>query len=652
MAPQTFMILEKYSNWAKEKVLAQIDDMINWPRQLKTAFMVSADAFCLIIASVVAFYLRLSNWDFFNHSLLIVISFSLISLLTIFSTMDIYRSIARFSGGRSLGTLFKAVSMHILVLSLFLFIAKIQNVPRTVAVIQPLVFLIMASSLRSAFRFILTDFAHILNSETVDRRVLIYGAGSAGMKLATLLANVPEVKLCGFIDDDNRLHKQRIDGILVYYSGHLPALVDRYRPTEILLALPSVDRSRRAEIVRILEHYEVKVQTLPNLANLVDGEMSVNDLREINVEDLLGREPVPPNELLLGRTIAGKSVLVTGAGGSIGSELCRQILRCRPRKLILSEMNEHTLYLIEQELTAQMALENLPDIEIIPEMGSVLDRTAVGRLFRRYKPQTVFHAAAYKHVPLVEHNMIAGMKNNIFGTYNLALEAKAQSVDHFILISTDKAVRPTNVMGASKRVCELILQALAKSSLETKFAMVRFGNVLGSSGSVVPRFQQQIDSGGPVTLTHKDITRYFMTIPEAAQLVIQAGAMAHGGEVFVLDMGKSVKIIDLARSMIKLTGLSERTADNPDGDIEIQEVGLRPGEKLYEELLIGQNPQTTIHPRIMQASEYFTHWDDLQVLLNSLFERLTEGRAEDARDILQILVPEYQQPEHEQVARS
>jgi FlaA1/EpsC-like NDP-sugar epimerase len=646
------MLLPNKRNKLTSFLLGAIDNMINWSRSTKIILMVSVDIICVIFASIIAMYLRLSSWDFFDQSLLILITLSLASLLPVFFAMDVYRSMMRFTGSRSLDRLFKAVAVQTLILVFFLIVIRLPNIPRTLAVIGPVVFLIFAISVRGLVRYILTDFAHVLGSEATSRRIIIYGAGGAGIKLASLLTSMPEIKLCGFVDDDRRLQKQRIDGILVNHSSKLKQLIDSYQPTEIVLALPSIDRNRRSEIVQYLEQFAVRVQTLPNLANLVDGEWSVGDLREVDVEDLLGRDPVPPNELLLGRTIAGKCVLVTGAGGSIGSELCRQIIRSRPSKLILCEMNEHSLYQIDQELTAQMKIEELHDIEIIPEMGSILDRSSMRRLFRRWSPQTVFHAAAYKHVPLVEQNVIAGMKNNVFGTLNTAAEAAEANVEHFILISTDKAVRPTNIMGASKRVCELILQGLAKEcstkGINTRFAMVRFGNVLGSSGSVVPRFQQQIRAGGPVTLTHRDITRYFMTIPEAAQLVIQAGAMAQGGEVYVLDMGKSVKIIDLARSMIRLTGHTERTSENPNGKIEIVEVGLRPGEKLYEELLIGENPQPTKHARIMQASEHFIDWQELTADLELLYGHLDKGDDIAARAVLKKLVPEYYQPDYDQ----
>ncbi len=449
--------------------------------------------------------------------------------------------------------------------------------------------------------------------------------------------------LSGYIDDDGRLAGQHLDNVTVYPSTNVAELVERLEIDTVLLALPRVSRQRREEIVRQFADVSVQVLTLPAIGDLVDGSVSISDLREIEITDLLGRDPVPPNHLLLHRTISDRTVLVTGAGGSIGSELCRQIAVLRPTAIVLVEMTEHALYLIESELReAQLAGDIDESTQIHTELGNIADELTARRLFERWRPETVFHAAAYKHVPLVEENVIAGMRNNVFGTFRCALEAKRVGVQHFILVSTDKAVRPTNVMGASKRVCELVLQALASEESKTRFAMVRFGNVLGSSGSVVPRFQQQIKDGGPVTLTHRDVTRYFMTIPEAAQLVIQAGAMAEGGEVYVLDMGEPVRIYDMARTMIHLSGLTVRDEANPMGTSRSREVGLRKGEKLYEELLIGDSPRRTNHPRIMRATEDKLTWDELSARLDQLDTVLGEGNRARALDILCDLVPEYQ----------
>jgi len=492
-------------------------------------------------------------------------------------------------------------------------------------------------------RYIISDILGQRSFGGETKRVLIYGAGSAGQELALSTRHYPGIYLLGFIDDDKRLRGQRLNGIPVFHSSDLVVQVSRLGVTDILLAVPSMTRSMRKKIVDKLQHFSVHVQTLPQVQDIVAGKVTIADLREVEVDDLLGRDAVAPNELLLGRTVVGKTVMVTGAGGSIGSELCRQIMSIGPRRLVLVEMTEYALYKIEQELVGHLASGRYrAGIEVIPELINTTSTRPVFSLLASYRPETVFHAAAYKHVPLLENNPISGMGNNIISTKNLVLAAEESGVSHFILISTDKAVRPTNVMGASKRVCEQILQAKAKLGSKTKFSMVRFGNVLGSSGSVVPRFKEQIAKGGPVTLTHKDIIRYFMTIPEAAQLVIQAGSMAEGGEVFVLDMGKPVKIYDLACTLINLSGLTLRDGNNPDGDIAIEEIGLRPGEKLFEELLIGENPMPTKHKRVMRAMEEHMEWKELLKVLETLEGHIYAGDRQAAVRLLHKLVPEYQ----------
>jgi FlaA1/EpsC-like NDP-sugar epimerase len=616
--------------------------LVGLDRRSKFALVLILDGLLCVAATIVAFSLRLGQWDLWSSAIATVASAALILWLPIFTLRGIYRSVVRFIGARTMiGIATSSLIMMAGLAAAFTF-NSVPDIPRTVPFIQPLVFGSLLVVSRLVARYVLFDVLNRRNAVGRRSTILIYGAGSTGRQLAMSIHHQPNMELIGYVDDDDRLAGQSLDGVRVYRSDNVDRLIERYDVDTVLLAIPSLSRQQRGNIVRKFEHASVKVQTLPAMSDLLDGSISVNDLREIEITDLLGRDPVPPNHLLLHRTVDNRTVMVTGAGGSIGSELCRQIGLLDPAAIVLVEMTEHALYAIDSELReAQEAGRIGAGVAIHAELGNVVDRDTVRRLFERWRPDTVFHAAAYKHVPLVEENVIAGMRNNIFGTLNCALEADRTGVRHFILVSTDKAVRPTNVMGASKRVCELILQALADRGSKTRFAIVRFGNVLGSSGSVVPRFQRQIREGGPVTLTHRDVTRYFMTIPEASQLVIQAGAMAEGGEVYVLDMGEPIRIYDLARTMINLSGLTVRNDGNPDGDIEICEVGLRKGEKLYEELLIGNSPKSTKHPRIMQAREGFASWDELSAEMASLDAALASGDRAGSLTILSRLVPEY-----------
>jgi FlaA1/EpsC-like NDP-sugar epimerase len=446
------------------------------------------------------------------------------------------------------------------------------------------------------------------------------------------------MQVVGFLDDDDRLHGHVLNGQPIYNPADLANLVSTMNISDVLLAMPSMGRKRRNEILAQIRSARVAVRTLPSVTDLAQGKVSISDLQELDIDDLLGREPVMPNHILLAINVRNKVVMVTGAGGSIGSELCRQILSVGPSKLLLIEQSEFALYAIHQGLEEKLAGRNTV---LVPLLSSVQDNDRMRDIMSTWHPHTVYHAAAYKHVPLVEHNPAEGIKNNVLGTLRTAQAAADNGVSNFVLISTDKAVRPTNIMGASKRLAEMALQALAANHLGTNFCMVRFGNVLGSSGSVVPKFRQQIRDGGPITLTHKDVTRYFMTIPESAQLVIQAGAMAKGGEVFVLDMGESVKIMDLALRMIELSGLALKNAQNPEGDIAIEITGLRPGEKLYEELLIGDNPKPTSHSRIMKAHEVFIPWSKLEPMLNSLEMALNVNDVGVVRLMMQQLVSGY-----------
>ena len=560
----------------------------------------------------------------------------------LFLMFGVYRSIFRFAGSGTITELARAVLIFMLAMTVTFTVMAIPGVPRTIGILVPILFFLGLVMSRVMVRYIISDLLGQRAYGGNAKRVLIYGAGSAGQQLALSTRHYPGMFLLGFVDDDIRLKGQRLDGSPVFHPSDLAAQVERLGITDILLAVPSMSRSKRKKIVDELRQFSVHVQTLPQIQDIVAGKVTIADLREVEVDDLLGRDAVRPNELLMGRTIVGKTVMVTGAGGSIGSELCRQIMAIGPRRLVLVEMTEYALYQIEQELLGYQASGHFRgDIELIPELINTTGARPVYSLLASYRPDTVFHAAAYKHVPLLEQNPISAMGNNILSTKNMVLAADESSVSHFILISTDKAVRPTNVMGATKRVCEQILQAKAKAGSKTRFTMVRFGNVLGSSGSVVPRFKEQIANGGPVTLTHRDIIRYFMTIPEAAQLVIQAGSMSEGGEVFVLDMGKPVKIYDLACTLINLSGLTVRDDENPDGDIAIEEIGLRPGEKLYEELLIGENPMPTKHQRIMQAVEGHMDWKELSAALDALEALVVAGDREAAVGLLRELVPEY-----------
>lgn len=627
---------DRWRDW-RAKMLAFVVDRPRIQRQMAA---VAIDGSLCIAAVWIAFSLRLGVWELFSQPILTFAAIALLFWYPIAWKTGVYRSLIRFSGARTITDL--AIACAALAVPLFIVcvVFRLPSVPRTLSMLHPIIFLLLLGASRIAIRFVLLDLFKVVSVNA--RRVLVYGAGRAGQQLALSLRHESQVHLVGFVDDDLRLDGQRLDGVPVFGANRLKELLEDTDIDEVLLAIPSASRARRREIIDTLKNEEVYVRSLPNLTGVIEGSVTVNDLREIQIEELLGRETVAANQLLMSRTTAGKIVLVSGAGGSIGSELCRQILRCRPARLVLLEQSEYALYAIEQELTELMR-ELAIDVPLVLELASASERSSMARIYNYHKPETVFHAAAYKHVPLVEANPISGLRNNIMGTLHSVAAAEAVGVANFILISTDKAVRPTNIMGASKRVCELILQARAeRPDVKTVFSMVRFGNVLGSSGSVVPRFKAQIEAGGPVTLTHREITRYFMTIPEAAQLVLQASAMAKGGEVFVLDMGQPVKIFDLATSMIHLSGLSVRSDEHPDGDIQIIETGLRPGEKLYEELLIGDNPEKTKHPRIMRAREGMWAWAELDRELQKLDQMIrVSGDSAAAVQIIGHLVPEF-----------
>ena len=605
--------------------------VLGWSRAAKRLVVVALDVVLALVATWIAFTLRLDTLHWPAGDQWRVYVLTPVLAIPIFVKFGLYRAIFRYTGQAALNTMAKAVGTFAALLIAILLWQKWQGVPRSLGVLQPLIFLLLVGGSRALARFWLANMG--AGRPQIEGQMLIYGAGTAGVQTATAMAVSGQYQLLGFIDDDRSKVGRSVNGVQVFAASAVPDLVAKNEVTDILLALPSASRSRRNEIIQSLQSLPVHIRTLPAWSDLASGRISVQDFRELDVEDLLGREPVPPDTALLGQNLTGLVVLVTGAGGSIGSELCRQIIFQSPRQLLLLDHNEFGLYTIHQELQG-ICVNRAFGVELVPLLGSVTNYPRLFAVCETYRPATIYHAAAYKHVPMVEGNAGEGVANNIFGTLNMARAAIENSVERFVLISTDKAVRPTNVMGATKRMAELVLQGLAVEaaprfpgvqlathqveSHQTCFTMVRFGNVLGSSGSVVPLFRRQLAEGGPLTVTHPEVTRYFMTIPEAAQLVLQAGAMAHGGDVFVLDMGEPVKIIDLARRMVRLSGLSLRDDANPDGDIAIAITGLRPGEKLYEELLIGDNPEATAHARIMKAHENYLPWPELAVQLDSL----------------------------------
>lgn len=617
------------------------DAVLSLSRVAKRGIALVLDIFSCVLAVWLSFYLRLGEFIPISGPVLLPVGVSILLAIPIFITAGLYRAIFRYSGLPAMVAMARAILVYgVLFAAVFTFYG-VQGVPRTIGLIQPLLLLSLVGASRAAARIWLGGLYLSQINKSKLPQVLIYGAGSAGRQLADAMANSTEMRVVGFLDDDSSLQGNVLNGLPILNPSDLSEVLLDIPVTDVLLALPSVSRQRRNEILLGLSPHKLSVRTLPVLSDIASGRVSLNDVRDLDIDDLLGREPVKPNGLLVNRNTHGKVVLVTGAGGSIGSELCRQILHTRPDTLLLVEMSEFALYQIHQELQTAFI-----DVALLPLLASACDEIRMSDIMRTWKPNTVYHAAAYKHVPLVEHNPAEGVHNNARGTLVCAQAAMAAGVQNFVLISTDKAVRPTNIMGASKRLAEMVLQALshcepAKQST-TIFSMVRFGNVLGSSGSVVPLFREQIKQGGPITLTHADITRYFMTIPEAAQLVIQAGAMGTGGDVFVLDMGEPVRIYDLAKRMVELSGLSLVTPSNPNGDIEIAITGLRPGEKLYEELLIGDNPKPTQHPRIMQAHEEFLSWEHLQVKLEELNGAVSLNNVPAIRGLLQELVSGYE----------
>jgi len=622
------------------------DPLLALSRPAKRLLALGVDALLCLLTVWLALCLRLDNWVMPQGNQWLAMGLSLVLALPVFVVSGLYRAIFRYAGMAALMAVTKAIVLYGLLYAALLAVLVLPGVPRTLGLLQPPLLLLAIGASRAVARYWLSGGYLSRLKRNALPKVLIYGAGSAGNQLAAAMANSNEMRAVGFLDDDSRLHGNVLNGLNIYNPSQLHDLVQSLEVSDVLLAIPSTSRQRRNEILELTRQAHVAVRTLPGLMDLAQGHVHASDLRELDIEDLLGRDAVSPNASLFAKNIHDKVVLVTGAGGSIGSELCRQIIKAGPTKLLLVELSEFALYAVHQDLMKLLADMEPSNLQLLPLLASVRDEDRMREIMQTWKPHTVYHAAAYKHVPMVEHNPAEGVKNNVLGTWTTAKVAAENGVSDFVLISTDKAVRPTNVMGTSKRLAEMVLQAFAAASKElgwcTRFGMVRFGNVLGSSGSVVPLFRKQIKDNGPITLTHADITRYFMTIPEAAQLVIQAGAMTSGGDVFVLDMGEPVRIIDLARRMVELSGLTVRDEAKPDGDIAIQITGLRPGEKLYEELLIGDNPLPTQHPRIMKAHEDFVPWYELSSRLQILIAALNANDVPAIRALLKELVPGYQ----------
>ncbi len=612
-------------------------NMINLPRYAKKTMAIITDVGLCILTTWLAFYLRLEQFIKINDVTIFAVLISISLSIPIFWLSGLYKTMFRFLSPTIILSVAFASFTYGLLYFAIIGIYAIPGIPRSIGIIQPLLLFLGIASSRVIIKYFYMNSVNIKNFKN-KKNVLIYGAGNAGRQLLANLENNLEMKVVGFLDDNFEFHGQTILGQIVFDPTKIDKLVYTKNIDEVLLALPSITRQRRNQIIDSLNKYKIIVKTLPSIQDIVGGKISVSDIKDLTIEDLLNREQVQPNLELLSKNVKSKVVMITGAGGSIGSEISRQIMKLQPKKLLLLELNEYALYKISEEL------KNInKNLIIIPLLVNIQNLSRIEEIFKIFKINTVYHAAAYKHVPLVEENICESVKNNVFGTLSVAQCAIKHNVDNFVLISSDKAVRSTNIMGATKRLAEICIQSLYDNqNKKTKFAIVRFGNVLESSGSVIPKFKQQIRSGGPVTLTHQDVTRYFMTITEASQLVIQAGAIVEGCEVFVLDMGESVKIRDLIDKMIKLSGLTIKDAQNVNGDIEIQIIGLRPGEKLYEELLIGENPKKTYHEKIHKAQDSFIPFNKLKIDLDDLSDLLEENRIANIKDMLCKLVTSYQ----------
>ncbi len=611
--------------------------ILSIPRYSKQAIAIITDAGLCILCIWLAFIIRLEEIILFKDINYISVIISLAIAIPVFWLFGLYRTIFRYTGLSIIFTVLSSIILYGLLYFLVIGVYGIAEVPRSIGVLQPMLLFFAVITSRLGAKYIFSN--NLQNKKALNKKnVLVYGAGEAGRQLVMSLENSFEFEVVGFLDDNQQLYNKVILGKTIYNSSSLDNLINNKNIELVFLALPTISRSRRNHIIEKLNRYRLSVKTLPSISEIVDGRITISDIKDLNIDDLLSREEVKPNQNLLDKNIKSKTVLVTGAGGSIGSELCRQIIRLKPSKLILYELNEYALYRVHGELKT---LNN--EMKILPLLGNVQDQSKLETVFEIFKVDTVYHAAAYKHVPLVEENVCEGVKNNVFSTLSVAKASIRQSVSSLVLISSDKAVRPTNIMGATKRLAEICMQGLYEQNknLNTHFSIVRFGNVLESSGSVIPKFKNQIKEGGPVTLTHEDITRYFMTSTEAAQLVIQAGAMGKNSEVFVLDMGESVKIKDLIHKMINLSGLSVKDKNNLSGDIEVKITGLRPGEKLYEELLIGNNPEKTEHPKIKKINDPSISFTQLEPELDILKKMINKNRVDKVKHLLKDILKLY-----------
>jgi FlaA1/EpsC-like NDP-sugar epimerase len=625
-------------------MLAKIDEnikrsILELPRFMKQGVAILSDLVLSILCTWLAFYIRLDRLVSIESFFVTAVLVSIILSLPIFWLLGLYRTIFRYSGLSIIFSVSIALLIYGFLYFLVLGVYGINNIPKSIGIIQPMLLFFGIIISRLFIKYLLGDNYIFKGKSKFLKKTLVYGAGRAGQQLVTSLENNNKIKVVGFLDDNNSLHDQILHSKKIYSPSKIVDLIKSEGVELVLIALPSISRFRRNQILKSLLKFQLEVRTLPTISDIAQGIVNFSHIKDLDIDDILNRDQVLPISELLTKNITSQVVLVTGAGGSIGSELARQIVKLNPKKLLLLEMNEYALYKIYEELN----LLN-KNFEVIPLLVNAQDQIKVTEIFRIFKVDTVYHSAAYKHVSLIEENICEGVKNNVFATLAVIKAALDQNISNFVLISSDKAVRPTNIMGATKRLAELCIQGLYQKEInkKTKMCIVRFGNVLDSSGSVIPKFKKQIKHGGPVTLTHTDVTRYFMSLKEAAQLVIQAGAMSDNCDVFVLDMDKSVKIKDLIYHIVKLSGLSVKDEDNKDGDIEIQVIGLKPGEKLYEELLLGDNPQKTQHPKIKKAQDPLITFDRLEFDLNILKNLLDNNKIAEVKEMLGKIVKTYQ----------